>query len=255
MQRYHLSAAVGLAALIVGATCPARAGTFDVKDPEITKGETEISTNHTVSSGFPAYADRIRHSFELAAGYAFTDNFKAGAKFGFDTYVGDDPQLSTAGVEGQIFLGKFGPAVTLAWYTGLDVGIHHGETNTLAFGPLIKFGDEKLALTLNPLFEQTLGANREHGIGFAYAVGLKSMLREGLGLGVEAHGSIPDIGDPPAGQFHEHRIGPVLYIDREISPARDGQSARKLSLEIGTFVGLTDATPDWSGKVKAALTW
>ena len=255
MHRSPVSAAVFAATLVFGAIGAARAGTFDVKDPEMTSGETEISTNHTVSSGFPANADRVRHSFEFATSYTFTDHFKAGAKFGFDRHAGDDAHLSIGGIEGQYFLGKLGPAVTLAWFTSLDFRIHHGETNTLVFGPLVKFGDDALSLTLNPLFEHTFGANRDHGIGFAYAIGLKSKIREGFGVGAEAHGSIPDISSPPGGHVHEHRIGPVLYFDREISPARDGRSARKLALEIGTFVGLTEATPDWSSKVKAALTW
>jgi hypothetical protein len=255
MPRNSVSAAI-LAAIVVGtSTMSTWAGTFDIKDPEITQGETEVATNHTLNSGFSANADRVRHSFEFAAGYAFTDRFKAGAKFGFDTHVGDNPQLSIFGVEGQIFVGKPAPAVALAWFTSLDARIHHGETNTLVFGPLMKFGDDKLALTLNPLFEHTFGANRDDGLGFAYAVGLKAAVREGMALGVEAHGAITDVADPPGGHVHEHRIGPVLYFDREVTPAREGRGAKKLSLEIGTFVGLTDATPDWSGKLKAALTW
>ncbi len=255
MHRYFVSAAA-LVAIVVGSSAlPAIAGTFEVKDPEVTKGETEVVTNHTLNSGFSAKADPVRHSFEFIAGYAFTDRFKAGTKVGFDTHVGDNPQHSVAGVEGQYFVGRLAPAVSLAWFTSLDFRVHHGETNTLVFGPLLKIGGDALALTLNPFLEHTFGANRDDGLGFTYAVGLKAGMREGLAVGLEAHGSITDVADPPNGHIHEHRIGPVLYIDRELSPASDGRSARKLSLEIGTFVGLTDATPDWSGKLKAALTW
>jgi hypothetical protein len=248
-------AALAMAVAAAGWIAPAHAGTFDVKDPEITKGETEFATNHAFNSGFSAKADPVRHSFEFTAGYAFTDRFKAGAKLGFDTHIGDNPQLSIAGVEGQVFIGKLAPAVSLAWYTGLDVRIHHGETNTLVFGPLLKIGNDALSFTLNPLLEHTFGANRDDGIGLTYAVGLKAAVREGMAFGLEAHGSITDVANPPGGHVHEHRIGPVLYFDREIIPATEGRSARKLSLEIGTFVGLTDATPDWTGKLKAALTW
>jgi hypothetical protein len=241
--------------LIVTIAVPAAAGTFDIKGPEVEKGEFEAHTNHSFQSGFPANADRIRHSFEFVAGYAFTDRFKAGPKLNFDRPTGDGTNLSTAGIEGQLYLGKLGPAIALAWYTGVDFRVDREETNTIVFGPLIKFGDDALSLTLNPLFEQTFGRNREDGIAFSYAVGLKAAVREGLALGIEAYGSIPDIGDAPGSDFQEHRIGPVVYIERELQSSPAGRGPKKLAIEIGAFAGVTDATPDWTGKIKAALTW
>jgi len=254
MQRYPRSAAT-LLAIVVGGTTSALAGSFDIKGPEIEKGETEIGTNHAFQSGFPANADRVRHGYEFGASYAFTNYFKAGIKAGFDTPLGDNTRVSIAGVETQFYFGKIAPSISWGWFTGLDARVHRDETNTIIFGPLIKFGDDKLALTLNPLFERTFGANSDSGLAFAYAVGLKGEVREGFAVGIEAVGSIPDIGNAPGTSFQEHRIGPVLYFDREVAPAREGRSARKLSLEIGGYVGLTEATPDWTGRIKAALTW
>lgn len=255
MHRYPVSAAVILAALLIGASCAARAGPFEVKGPEIEKGETEIGTNHVAHSGFPANADRIRHSFELLAGYAFTSTFKAAIRTGFDTHADGDTRHTTAGIETQFYFGKIAPSISWGWFTGLDARVDRDETNKIVFGPLIKFGDDKLALTLNPQFERTFGANSDSGMAFTYAVGLKGEVREGFAVGIETVGSIPDIGDAPGTSFQEHRIGPVLYFDREVSPAREGRSAKKLSLEIGGYVGLTEATPDWTGRIKAALTW
>jgi hypothetical protein len=255
MHRCPVSAAILIASLIGTAALPAAAGPFDIKGPEIENGETEIATNHVFHSGFPANADRVRHSYELAASHAFTSYFKAGIKAGFDTPLGDSTRLSIAGVETQFYFGKIAPAISWAWFTGLDARVHRDETNAIVFGPLIKFGDDKLALTLNPLFERTFGTNSESGLAFAYAVGLKSEVREGLAVGIEAVGSIPDIANAPGTSFQEHRIGPVLYIDREVAPAREGRAAKKLSLEIGGYVGLTEATPDVTGRIKAALTW
>ncbi len=153
MNLRPVAAKVLVGVLIAAITVPATAGPLDVKAPEVEKGETEILTNHSFNSGFPANADRIRHSFEFVAGYAFTDRFKAGVKLNFDRPVGESTDLSTAGVEGQVYLGKLGPSITLAWFTGVDFRAHRDETNTVVFGPLIKFGDDALSLTLNPLFE------------------------------------------------------------------------------------------------------
>ena len=232
-------------------TASALGGTFDIKSPEVTKGETELATNHSLQSGFPDNADRVRHSWEIFLGYGFTERFKAGIKGGFDTPVSENMQFSTVSVETQYYLGKLTPVISWAWFIELAAGVHHDETNTVIFGPLIQFGDDKRSLTCNTLFEQTFGRNREDGIAFTYAIGVKQELREGLAIGIEGHGSIPDIGDAPSVDFQEHRVGPVLYVEPEL---RAGQKSHKLAIEVGGFVGLTKATPDFTGKLKASLT-
>lgn len=253
--RERRGALVAAAVLAAMATTPIEAGTFDVKAPEVKKGETEVSTNHSVQARFPVNSDFVRYSSELAAGYGFTDWFKAGSKINGDLPVGETWQLSTAGLETQLYFGKLAPGILWGWYTGVDVRVHESETNTVIFGPLVQFGDDKLSLTLNGLFEQTFGANREDGTAFSYAAGLKREVQEGIAIGIEAHGSIPDIGNWPSADFQEHRIGPVLYLDGDIGKARNGGAAPKLAIEIGGFVGLTEATPDLTGKLKASLTW
>jgi hypothetical protein len=233
----------------------AGAQTFDVKSPEVKKGETEVSTNHSLQGGFPDNADPVRHSWELAADYGFSDRFKAGIKANFDTPVGEHMRLSTAGVETQIYFGKLAPAITWGWFTEVDAAVHRSETNTVVFGPLIQFGDDKRSLTFNTLFERTFGRNRDEGIAFTYAVGLKARLREGVSLGVEGHGTIPDIGHALGIDRQEHRVGPVLYLEQDVGPKRPGKEAPKLSWELGVLAGLTEATPDVTAKIKASLTW
>ncbi len=233
----------------------AHAGTFEVKAPEITKGESELLTNHASQGGFSNSADQVRHSFELLAAYAPTDYFKPAIKLGFDRPVGETAHLGTVGIEGQFYLGKLSPGISIGWFTALDMRAHSDETNTLVFGPLIKFGDDALSLTVNPFLERTFGPNREEGLTLTYAIGLKAAVREGLALGIEAYGAIPEIADPPESHLHEHRIGPVIFIDHDVTSALQSARPTKLSLEIGAFVGLSDAAPDWTGKIKAALTW
>lgn len=241
--------------LAIMTSAAALAGPLDVKAPEIEAGETELATNHAFQSGFPEHADRVRHAFEIVAGHAFTSSFRAGVRAGFDRPLDESGRLSVAGVEAQVFLGKLAPSISWGWFAGLDLRVHDHETNTIIFGPLIRFGDEVLSLTVNPFLEQTFAPNRDGDPTFSYAVALKGAVREGFAIGIEAFGAIPELGNGSASHFHEHRVGPVVYLERELAPAAGGQRARKLSLEIGGFVGLTDAAPDWTGKVKAALTW
>jgi hypothetical protein len=258
MRRRLAAAEVLVTAAALLASAPggsALAGTFEVKGPEITKGEWELLTNHAFQGGFSNNGDQVRHSFELLAGYGVTDYFKANAKLNFDRPIGETMHLATAGVEAQLYFGKLGPAIAIGWFTALDVRARSDETNTLIFGPLIKFGDDALSLTLNPFLERTFGPNHEEGLTLTYAVGLRAGIREGLALGIEAYGAIPEVADPPESHLHEHRIGPVIYIDHDVTSALASARATKLSLEIGTFVGLSDAAPDWTGKFKAVLTW
>lgn len=223
------------------------ANTFDVKGPEITKGEAEVGTNHAFSAGFPVNADGIWHGWELGASYGFTDHFKAGLKASFHGGPSDGERLVTVGVETQVLFGKFGPSI-VAWYSGFDLKVRSTEANLLTFGPIVKFGDDKLSLTINTLLAQPFDSPDGEKLGFQYAIGLKKEIADGVSLGIESHGFIPDIGNAPGIDFQEHRIGPVVYLEAPFGK-------KKLAIEFGGFVGLTEATPDWTGKMKASLTW
>lgn len=221
--------------------CGAAAGTFEVKTPDITQGQTSFSLNNAMQGRFPVNADPTRYSSEIDLGYSPTSWLFLGSKINFDQAVGDNWQLSTAGAEMQLRFGKARPGFDFGWYSGVDVRIDRGETNTFTFGPIIQFGDDKLSLTLNPFFQQTFGANRDDGIAFAYGAMAKKQINENASVGIEAYGTIPDIGHGTPVAFQEHRIGPVLYLETEVGPKREGKEAKKLTLDIGMFYGLTEA--------------
>jgi hypothetical protein len=245
-----------LLATLGGLPTPALAGTFEVKTPDINKGDTSFSWNNNVQGRFPVNADPTRYSSEIDLGYSPTSWFFIGGKINFDQAVDEHWKVSTAGAEMQLRFEKARPGFDYGWYTGVDVRINPDETNTLTFGPIIQFGDDKLSLTLNPFFQKTFGENREDGIAFAYGVMAKREIKQGMAFGIEAYGTIPDIGHGTPIAFQDHRIGPVLYFEREVgSPHHKGGSQPKATLDIGTYFGLTDASPDVTGKVKVGLTW
>ena len=82
----------------------------------------------------------------------------------------------------------------------------------LGFGPLAKFGDDDLSLTLNALFDKTFGKYRTPGTGLDYAAQFKFAVADGLSAGAELFGSISDLGDVPSFNATEFRVGPVLYL-------------------------------------------
>ncbi len=275
MNRNSLFSTIAAAVALVALPHAAQAGTFDVKGAEVDKGLREAEFNSSFFRGYPVNAEQVRHSWEAAAGYGFTDQFKGGIKLGLDKPIGDDFRASTAGIEGLLLLKKFENGFGLAWFAGTDVRIADDETNTLTIGPVLHFGTEKTVFLFNPFFEKTYGRNREEGVAFSYAWAAKTVVRENFSVGIEGYGSIPHIGDAPGTAFQEHRIGPVIYLERELdghghgraggrsfsikdaNPAKDetGRAAPKLSVETGVLFGLTAATQDVTVKFKAGIAW
>lgn len=267
---------------------PAAAGTFDVKGADVEKGETELAIQAAVQARFPENADRVRQSWEVGLSHGFTDRFKLGGKINLDQPLPelDDDGVplsrrkalrpSTVGVEAQYVLMKavegqpFIPVVS--WFTGVDAAVHRDETNAVTFGPVIGFGNDKLSLTLNPLFERTFGRNSEDGVTFVYAWQIKREITEGAALALEGYGAIPDIGHAPSIDFQEHRIGPNLIIDgpllglggkgrgmklgvKDAGKGGEADKGPKAELHMGVLFGMTEATPDLTGKLKLAITW
>jgi len=245
-----------MAAVIAAlASSEAGAGTFEVKTPDITQGQTSFSWNSAGQSRFPANADPTRYSTEFDLGSSPTSWFFIGGKLNLDQTVDEAWRVSTAGAEMQLRFGKAQPGFDFGWYSGVDVRIGSQDTNTFTFGPIIQFGDDKASLTLNPFLQRTFGINRDDGIAFAYGVMAKREIGQGTAIGIEAYGVIPDLGHGTPMAFQEHRIGPVLYLESEIGPKREGREAPKATLDIGMFFGMTEATADLTGKVKFGVTW
>ena len=254
--RGALAVAAALAALVLAATAARAQTTFEIKTPDINKGETELSFNYANQGRFPRNADPVRQGLEIGLTYSPTEWFLISAKVDPNQSVDADWVLTTAGVETQLRFGKAMPGFDFGWYTAVDVRVYRDATNTVTFGPILQFGTDKVSLTLNPFLAQSFGINRSDGIDFTYAVGGKAELQPGLALGFEAYGIIPDVGNSPGIAFQQHRIGPVLYLEGKIAEPRPGKSeAPKARLELGAFFGLTEATADLTGKAKLSLTW
>jgi hypothetical protein len=259
--------ATSLLALMLGALAAngAMAGTFDIKSPEVTKGETEVSLNSSFFSGYPDNSELLRHSWEAGISRGLTNWWAAGLKTNLDQPIGESFRASTVGTEHLFMLRKLEGGVAIAWYTGVDVAVASDQTNTLTFGPIFQFGTEKTSLTLNPFLAQTFGRNKDDGIALAYGWQVKHEVREGFAVGIEGYGQIKNIGDSLGPEFQEHRIGPVVYFERDIArkPAAGMKDAKgdggtdgpKFKFETGVLFGLTAGTQDIVVKAKAAITF
>jgi hypothetical protein len=238
--------------LMLGSTFDfALADVFSVDEPEVVKGEQEIELNAAVQNGFPVNADPVRHSMELEYTYGVTKWLSLAPLIDFDQPDGDDLHATVVAVESVLFPVEVGKLLTFAWFTEVEAAAHHDETNATTFGPIVQFGHDKVSLILNPYFEKSFGKNHEEGIEFNYQWQAKAALSERLALGIEGYGAIPDIGNSPGVEFQEHRIGPVLYYEKELPGAHE----RVFGIDTGILFGLTEATPHVTGKMNVNLTF
>lgn len=229
---------------------PVRAQTFDVKQLEVKRGELEFGSSNTVHGGFPSSrgSNVNRGAYEASLDYGATDWLRLSGVGKTAQAVGEDLKFNTVSLEA---LAVIRPTPTygigLGWFQSIDVAMNGDATNSTQFGAIVQFKADKLALTFNPFFEKTFGANRIDGLALVYGWQAKLDIREGLALGVEGHGLVENIGHVRAVSEQEHRIGPVVYLEGEL------WKDRPISADIGVLVGLTDATPDVALKLNIGI--
>jgi hypothetical protein len=224
----------------------------DVKTPAFGKIETQSAIARAIKSGIPVSVDPAALPAELNQGHAFSSSFKAGIKAGFDAPVGDEMRLKDAAVETRLSLGSVGPSISWGWFTGIDMQAQHAGTNAVASGPQLKLGGDKLALTLNPKVAHAFGAGRDSEVAFAYAAGLKGELTRGVALGIEAFGTTSEVAPVPGMPLNAHRGGSSLYVGVGLTPPQKGDTqGSRFSLEVGALAGMTETTPDLTGRIKA----
>ncbi|HEX2653341.1 MAG TPA: hypothetical protein VHN11_06800, partial [Xanthobacteraceae bacterium] len=154
-------------------------------------------------------------------------------------------------IENYLELVDYAPAhVVLSAFGAVDLGVEEGVANAAKFGPLARFGDDDLSLTLNAIFDKTFGKYRDPGTGLGYAAQFKFALIDGVSAGAELFGNISDLGDVPSFNDTEFRVGPVLYLSW-----RDDQNHFGFTGDVGVLLGTTDATPDTTIKWDLELTF
>lgn len=240
---------IALALALSMVALEAAAQTFDVKQPEVTKGAIDYGPEAMFAAGPPR--DGNHHANEQALFFGVTDWWKISGALKFEKPVADDLRMDAASIASLLVLRALDEKrrhdVALGWYTELAASTHADTTNSVLFGFIPSIKLDKLTFTANPFFEKTFGRNREEGIAFAYGWQLKYELREGLGIGIEGFGVIENIGNPPPLSEQEHRIAPVLYTEWETG------KDRKIGVDVGLLFGLTPETADLALKVNLGV--
>lgn len=285
MLLHRLSILLALMAFGVAVTLAplaVRADTFDLKTLDFEKGRTYLEVNTSYFRGFPLNSERLRGSIDPTANYAITDNWLAAIKATTNKPFDEDFRVSTVGMEHTVALRKLEGGYAIGLYGGINAAMHRAETNDFAFGPIVTFGTETTSLTLNPALNKTFGQNHVDGIAFTYGWQAKHELQKGFAIGLEGYGTIQNVGAAPTLNEQPHRIGPVIYLEREFSRGAAGvaglkgssikdtkssaQAANmaanatassaappKVYMEAGVLFGLTEGTQDMVFKFKGGV--
>ncbi|HZP10279.1 hypothetical protein [Methyloceanibacter sp.] len=302
-MRHYLSALRGIkylaltaastlatAGLILGNVRPAHAE-FEIQEATIEKGEVQVEYRGAVHWGVPK-ADKeggagnnesqavdfdqeeapVRQSNELELQYSVTDWWMVSLfTLGADKPDGEDFNVDSIEFETQFqLLKRHGDGIALAVQGGYEKAINHGRQQNadgIAFGPIVELASKKVLITLNPLFTDQVGPNRDtDGLGFEYGWRAEYDLAKHWGIGVEMFGEIDDLSHSGPWDAQNHSIGPTLFWnpgsddEEEAKNGSDddqvaGAPHMELSFNVGVQFGLTDATSDGALKFQGELSW
>lgn len=223
-----------------------QAQALDMDAPEIEAGEREVRSVNIGNLGYRAgSAGAPRTSHEVSVSYSPRDWLKLTAHADVENVIVDGARLDHVAIETLVGLIKAGEdgGLALSWFTSAFASTDELSTNALLFGPVVKLTSGKASLTLNPYFEDTFGRNRSAGISSVYGWQGKLEIDDRFAVGIEGYGKVENLGSSPVWDEQDHRIGPSLYF------SWDGGDKRKLGLDAGVLVGLTDASPDVTFKL------
>ena len=129
------------------------------------------------------------------------------------------------------FVKRNGDGIALAIQGGYEKAINHGDeknADEIGFGPIVELASGKLLITLDPLFTDQVGPNRDtDGLGFEYGWRAEYDFAKHWGIGVEMFGEIDDLAN--AGSFNDqnHSIGPTLFCNASSDESEDKDRRRR----------------------------
>lgn len=230
-----------------------QAQTFDVKQLEIKKGEVELGLDNTFHSHVPHArgSDINRTVNEVGLDYGALAWWKVSGVFKFEKPEQDEYRFSKVALESLFIIkdidDKAARDFGIGWFASIEGSVHRDTTNAVQLGPIVTFKADKLSFTANPFFERTFGRNHIEGTALVYGWQAKYDLREGFAVGIEGFGVVENLGNSPAWEDQEHRVGPVLYKEVELA------KGVTIAPDVGVLFGLTRATPDVAVKLNVGI--
>jgi hypothetical protein len=214
-------------------------------------------------------------SHELELQYSPTDWWLVQLTVELDQPLHEDFEASGVEFETEFALIKRkGDGTAVSFQVGYEKSTN-GEADVLGFGPIFEFASKKLLITLNPLFTDQVGPERETaGLGFEYGWRAEYDFAKHWGVGVEMFGEIEDFSHSGSFNQQNHSIGPTLFWNpgekeeeegegKDVKQGKEdnenekvtGSSEMELTFNVGVQFGLTDATSDTALKFQGTISF
>ena len=168
---------------------------FQIQEAGIEKGETEFEYRGAYHWGVPEATDNNEnandlvqsHEFELQ--YSPTNWWLLQLTLGTEQPLHEEFEASEVEFETEFALIKRkGNGIALSFQGGYEKSTN-GEADGIGFGPIVELASGKLLITLNPLFTDQVGPNRDtDGLGFDYGWRAEYDFAKHWGAGVEMFG-------------------------------------------------------------------
>jgi hypothetical protein len=224
---------------------------FVIKQPTVEEGELAFVGHGSYESALPTGGDPLGWGHEVEIAYGFTDFWKSELALELKQPVHEELEPTEFKIENYLEIVDYVPwRVAFAGFGGVNLGLEEGVADAAKFGPLAKFGDDDLSLTLNAIFDKSFGKYRTPGMGLDYAAQFKFAIVDGVSAGAELFGDISDLGDVPSFNDTEFRVGPVLYLSW-----RSDNDGFGFTSDVGVLLGTTDETPNTTIKWDLELTF
>jgi hypothetical protein len=272
-------------------------GQFELKTLECAPGLLEFQSQNAYSWGHPARrveadgvefvldensVERQRHALEVEFG--FTQRLKMRLGIELEKERLDDPptlaqaddfddlELTEYGAELiGVVIPRAGDGMGLGLMAEFEAPIDDGESSSLVLGPIVEFQSAPWFFAAVPMAVHSFGGEAEDGEevddkwDFAYAAQLMYVFSPAWSLTLEGYGTVERIGNTghPSlsaevfGDFHQHRLGPVVYFtypfEGATSSADTDDEGTSLDIGLGLLAGLNDDTSDLTLKLSIEI--
>ena len=251
---------------------------FQIQEAGIEKGEAEVEYRGAYHWGVPQVTDAnpnandLVQSHEVELSYGLTNWWLMQFTMGFDQPLGENLQSSDVEIETEFALIKpEGDGIALSFQGGYQRALN-SDADEIGFGPIVELARGDLLITLNPLFTDQVGPNRDtDGLGFEYGWRAEYDFAKHWGVGVEMFGQIEDLSDTGSFNQQNHSMGPTLFYnaggnnadEREEKEIKKGDSEAKVVsplateffLNVGMQFGLTNAASDAALKFQGSMSF
>lgn len=241
------SSALGVAlAMLAGGDASAAA--VKVYSPYVEQGEVEVEyqTYRTFDSD-SAKDDEQKH--KVSIGYGVT-SFWATEVYGiWKKDSGGSMHFDATEWENRFQLTERGEYfVDLGFLVEYEhVRDRQGDSDELAFGPLIAKDIGRTTTTANLIFERQLGSHGDSGLAFNYRLQERWRLYEAFEPAIEAYGEMGKVDNFDSPNSQKHMVGPAI----QGAIGGLGWLPGKFRYNVGYLFGVTSASP--SGMLKSVV--